>query len=222
MRMYRNFLVILALAIGLVFLLVYRPWEAEETPAPRLIDRLPEAEVIGVSNVLELSNSLSSSLYYYKIPFRDLLSSEFILSQGKNYGIDVQSSVYVFMNENSGELEDWGVLASLKDSSKVTQGIVQVKKFIDLDTHKANSTTYYKSETYNMHAVYGEDWILIYHGNHFSEVLSNVLSAKFGSVKPRWSAFLDKKEEVVKKSKEFLKLLFHFSINHYVTNCKTK
>lgn len=193
--MYRNLLIILALAIGLTVLLIYRPWITEEAPDPRLIDRLPEAEIIGMSNVLELSNSLSSSLYYYKVPFRDLISPNFILSQGKNYGIDVQSSVYVFMNENEGIPVDWGILASVKDSSKVREGIAQIQKFIELETHRANNNKYYTSQAYNMHAIYGTDWLLIYQGNHFSENLATVLSAKHGKINQRWEQFIDQNIE---------------------------
>lgn len=188
--MYRNLLIILILAAGLTFLLIERPWEADDIPDPLLVDRLPDADIIGMSNLLELSAALSSTLYYYKIPFRDLISPDFILSQGKNYGIDVQSPVYVFMNENNGVPEDWGVLASIKDSSKVREGIVQVQKFMDLEIHEANGNTYYIAPTYNAHAIYGKDWMMIYQGNNFNDLFTQVLSAKNGSVKLRWKEFI--------------------------------
>jgi hypothetical protein len=38
-------------------------------------------------------------LYYNKIPFRDLLSYEFILSQGKLYGLNLQKPIYFFGKE---------------------------------------------------------------------------------------------------------------------------
>lgn len=169
--MYRNLLIIFALAVSLTLLLVWRPWRIEHELPPSLYDRLPEAEVIGVSNVLELSSSLSKTLFYYKIPFRDLISPEFILSQGKNYGLDVQSPVYFFMNEEEYLPKDWGIMATVRDSSKVGLGVESLKKFMSIKTLVVHDVTIYTAPEHNAYFVYGDNWFLLYQGKEFMPIL---------------------------------------------------
>jgi len=189
--MYRNLLIIFALAAGLAALLIWQPWRGESELPPRIYDRLPEAEIIGVSNVLELSSSLSETMFYYKIPFRDFISPDFILSQGKNYGLDVQSPVFFFMNEEDNLPDDWGVMLSVRDSSKVREGIDHLKKFMEIKTREVHKTPVYSSPEYNAHIVYGDDWIFLYHGNHLATILKSVVFAKHNEISPRWRAFVN-------------------------------
>ena len=189
--MYRNLLIIFILAGLLAGLLIWKPWLGRDDPAPRIYDRLPEADVIGVSNILELSASLSETLFYYKIPFRDLMSPDFILSQGKNYGLDVQSQVFFFANEENNTPDDWGIMVSVRDSSKVRKGIEHLQKFIPIQTRRLHKTTVYSSPEHNAYMVYGDDWMLIYQGDHLSTILDRVLFARHNEISPRWRAFVN-------------------------------
>ena len=189
--MYRNLFFIFTLAAVLVALLIWRPWRGEEEIPPSIYDRLPEAEIIGVSNVLELSSSLSETMFHYKIPFRDLISPDFILSQGKNYGLDVQSPVFFFMNEEENMPDDWGIMVSVRDSSKVREGIEDLKKFMEIKTNTLHSTQVYTSAEYNAYMVYGSDWMLLYQGDHFASLLKGILFAKHKGISPRWREFVN-------------------------------
>ena len=77
--------VILTLSVVFVTLLFFQRWKEIPLERTRFFDRLPEADVIGTANVLALSRSLSSSTYHFKVPFREFLTPEFILGQGKSF-----------------------------------------------------------------------------------------------------------------------------------------
>lgn len=190
--MLRNVLIIFVLAAGLATLLIWQPWRGNEEVSPRIYDRLPDAEIIGVSNVLELSSSLSETMFYYKIPFRDLISPDFILSQGKNYGLDVQSPVFFFMNEENNLPDDWGVMISVRDSSRVREGIENLKNFLEIKINELHKTRVYNLTEYNAYIAYGNDWLLIYQGNHISPLLTGVLNAKHNEISSRWREFVNK------------------------------
>lgn len=190
--MYRKLFLIFLSASGLAALLIFKPWRNSAEKPPRIYDRLPEADVIGISNILELSGSLSKTMFYYKVPFRDLLSPGFILSQGKNYGLDIQSPVFFFINENDFAPDDWGIMVSVRDSSKVRKGIEHLQKFIKVDTDELYKTTVYESSEHNFRMVYGDDWMLIYRGDDLKRVLKHVLFAKHNEISPRWREFVNK------------------------------
>ncbi|OFZ12807.1 MAG: hypothetical protein A3D92_00745 [Bacteroidetes bacterium RIFCSPHIGHO2_02_FULL_44_7] len=190
--MYRKLFLIFLSAAGLAVLLVFKPWRNLDEKPPRIYDRLPEADVIGISNLLELSESLSKTMFYYKVPFRDLLSPGFILSQGKNYGLDVQSPVFFFINENEFAPDDWGIMVSVRDSSKVRKGIDHLQKFMKIDSDELYKTKVYASSEYNIRMVYGDDWMLFYRGNDLKRILNHVLFAKHNEISPRWREFVNK------------------------------
>ncbi len=190
--MFRKLFLIFLLAAALAALLIWKPWRALDEEPPRIYDRLPEADVIGISNILELSGSLSKTMFYYKIPMRDVVSPGFILSQGKQYGLDVQSPVFFFINEKDRLPDDWGILMSVRDSSKVREGIIHLQKFMrvtPLDIHK---TTIYQAPDYGAYMVYGSDWMLLYKGDHLEKVLNRVMLARHNEISPRWREFVNK------------------------------
>lgn len=188
----RKFFLIFLSAAGLAVLLILKPWQNSDEKPPRIYDRLPEADVIGISNILELSESLSKTMFYYKVPFRDLLSPGFILSQGKNYGLDVQSPVFFFVNENDFAPDDWGIMVSVRDSSKVRKGIEHLQKFVKVESNELYKTKVYNSSEHNFQMAYGADWMLIYRGDDLKRVLKHVLFAKHNEISPRWREFVNK------------------------------
>src|SRR3989338_2849645 len=190
--MYRKLFLIFLYAAGLAVLLVFKPWRNLDEKPPRIYDRLTEADVIGISNLLELSESLSKTMFYYKVPFRDLLSPGFILSQGKNYGLDVQSPVFFFRSENEFAPDDWGIMVSVRDSSKVRKGIDHLQKFMKIDSDELYKTKVYAYSEYNIRMVYGDDWMLFYRGNDLKRILNHVLFAKHNEISPRWREFVNK------------------------------
>ena len=86
-------LLLLAGALGLVLFLKNILFQ-KPTP-PRLIDRLPTADFIATANILDLAKETNGMLQYNKISARDFTTYEFLLGQGKMYGIDLQQNVYL-------------------------------------------------------------------------------------------------------------------------------
>lgn len=190
--MYRKLFLIFILAATLAVVLVLKPWKVLDATPPRIQDRLPEADLIGISNVLELSGSMSKTMFYYKLPFRDFLSPGFILSQGKNYGLDIQSPVFVFANERENRIHDWGLMVSLRDSSKVREGINHLQKFTPVTRTTFDRQIIYVVNQYNIQMIYGNDWMLVYQGDDIDRVLNRVLYAKHHEISPRWREFINK------------------------------
>ena len=191
--MFRNLFLISVLAAALATILYFKPWITEDSLPPRVYDRLPDADIIGQTDILDLSRSLSKTMFYYKIPFRDFLSPDFLLSQGKNYGLNFQESVYFFANEKNKELEDWGAIAHLRDSSKIQAGIVYLKKFTSVSEITYLNTKVYRIEASDISIVYGEDWIFVYQGKNYKKRIEGVLTVKRNEISPKWRIFFNKK-----------------------------
>ena len=97
--MIRKTITIIILSAALGAFLYFKPFFFQKPTPPRLIDRLPNADFVGKVNVLDLARETSGMMYYHKIPFRDFTSYEFLLGQGKMYGLNLQKKVYLFGNE---------------------------------------------------------------------------------------------------------------------------
>jgi len=191
--MFRKLFAIFILAGALATILYFKPWITEDSLPPRVYDRLPEADIIGQADVLELSRSLSKTMFYYKIPFRDFVSPDFLLSQGKNYGLNFQEPVYFFANEKDNQFEDWGAIAHLRDSSKMQAGIVYLKKFASVTELEYLEHKVFRIESSNISLMYGDNWIFIYQGNDYEKRIEGVLQAKRNEIKPKWRTFFNKK-----------------------------
>ncbi len=191
--MARNLFVIFILAGALAIVLYLKPWITEDDLPPRIYDRLPEGEVIGQSDVLELSRELSKTLYYYKVPFRDFLSPDFLLSQGKNYGLNFQEPVYFYANEKNNTFVDGGIMVSIRDSSKVLAGINYFKKVTTISEEPFLKTKIYRIAGKDISMVYGVDWLFVFFGKNYKPVIKNVLSVKRNEILPKWREFFNQK-----------------------------
>ena len=98
--MFRKISTFLLLAGALGVVLFLKNFLFLKPTPPRLIDRLPTADFIATANILELARETSGMLQYNKISVRDFTTYEFLLGQGKMYGIDLKQNVYLFGNEN--------------------------------------------------------------------------------------------------------------------------
>jgi hypothetical protein len=157
----RKVFLIIFLAVALACFLFLKPFFFQKKIEARLIDRLPSADFIGRINILELARETSGMMYYHKLPFRDITSKEFLLSQGKAYGLNLQKPIYVFGNESG----DGGCLIYVRDSVKIAAGIERLRKSVNIkDT-------------------------IIYRGSSFSKTLNCVLKAKYKKTLPLWNKF---------------------------------
>ncbi len=195
--MWRKVLFILLLAGAFATFLFVQPWKKDEPIRPRIIDRLPKATIIGQSNLLQLSKDLSKTFYYHQIPYRDVLSPNIILSRGKKYGIDTQKPVYFFINDSlSGN--DWGILFTISDESKIAFGLQRISKSFKVRDTILNKKEIHYLPEFNLFIAYQKDWLMIYQGKHCTEILKNIQTAKLKTVHPRWREFLNR--ESIKKN----------------------
>jgi hypothetical protein len=96
--MYRKFLTLVLIAGSLGLVLFVKSFLFEQPKTPSLLDRLPSADFLAKANILELAKETNSMLQYNKLSMRDFTTYEFLLGQGKQYGIDLESNLYLFAN----------------------------------------------------------------------------------------------------------------------------
>lgn len=176
-------IVMLCAALGLF--LYIRPRLFSPAPSPTLLDRLPESDILGKFYVLDLARETHAMMYYHKVPFRDLVSPEFLLSQGKNYGIDLQKPGYFFSNDKG----EWGAFLHVIDSSKIQAGILRLQDFTEIkDTviHKKRVRFLPKQ---NLYLFWEKSYIFVYHGTHMKRRMGRVMYAQYGEVSPGWKKF---------------------------------
>lgn len=183
---------IVLLGLGLTALLVFKPW-VDEVESPRFVDRLPMADIIGRTNVLNLAGDLTPATYNNQISFREFISPEFILSQGKINGLDLQRPVYFFGNQAKGELVDWGVMIHVSDSSKLYPGIRRFKKITNLKDSTLFDQRIFIFPEYNLTVSYGKDWLLVSDRKSFKRYFDHVYHARIKTIYPRWRRFIEEK-----------------------------
>ena len=183
---------IVLLGLGLTALLVFKPWKVE-VESPRFVDRLPMDDIIGRTNVLNLSRDLIPVTYSNQISFREFISPEFILSQGKINGLNLQRPIYFFGNQTKGEIERWGVMVHVSDSSKLYPGIKRFEKITELKDSSSFDQRVFIFPEYDLAVGYGKDWLLLSDRKSFKKYFDNVYNARIKSIYPRWRQFIEEK-----------------------------
>lgn len=206
--MIRKVIVILLLSAGLGILLYLKPWKEEQIEDPRIIDRLPSADFIGTMNPLELVKELSGLINYNKLQYRQFISYDFLLSQSRSLGVNLQNPVYLFGYENG----NWGCVIELNDDSKIESGLAQLKTLLKLEKKSIEGLNFFYFKPEKISVFHEGNYLLVYRGNNFPEILKEIHKAKHGEVKSEWSSFLSddffKNESLViysnwKKFKQF-------------------
>ena len=206
--MLRKIIVIIILSAGLGALLYLKPWRENEVKNPRIIDRLPTADFIGTMNPLELVKEMSGLINYNKIKYRQFISYDFLLSQSRSLGINLQNPVFLFGFENG----NWGCLIDLNDDSKIESGLSQLTTLFNLKKKNINGLSYLYFKEEKLSIFHEGNYLLLYSGSDFSRILTEVHNSKYGDVKSEWSSFLSdenfKNESLVifsnwKKLKQF-------------------
>lgn len=237
--MLRKLLFIFFLALGFGVFLFFYPWKKELPVNPKLTDRLPVSSIIGKTNLLELSSQISKLLYYYKIPFRDFVDPDIILSQGKKYGLNVQSPLYFFANDSLTHIKNWGGMIEVQDSSKIYPAIDLLRKRTNIiDTMIADKSIYF-AQNFDTYFSYGSDWLLIYQGDSIEKVIRSIFNAKLHNVNMRWEKLINQtnnseqvlraeiqsetlnefgiKSSLVSLSNDSTNLIFNTQLLHYDT-----
>ncbi|HRO74584.1 MAG TPA: hypothetical protein PLP27_00370 [Crocinitomicaceae bacterium] len=179
------FILLLAGLIGGFFM--SRFYLFHEKPFPKIEDRLPDAPMLGRINVVDFVDELKPLLFKNKVKYRDFIASDFILSQTKTSGIDLQKPVYFYQTEN----EEWGALISVSDSSKVPKAVTRLKSLFDIQDTIVNGNIIYKFNEFNTYFCYERNWFFVYRGNHFIKHYLQVKYADHTSRKQCWKDFLE-------------------------------
>lgn len=180
-------LTVVALFVGFFFA---RPYLFPSKPRALIEDRLPDAPLIGKISVIDFIDDLHPALFKNKIAGRDIIASDFILSQTKNTGIDLQKPTYFYSIDG---IKEFGVLLSVMDSSKVPRAISRIKTLFNVRDTIINTQIVHKIDKYNIYFCNENDWFFIYRGNHFVKNYYQIRYADHTSMKKRWRNFLNNK-----------------------------
>lgn len=184
--MLKKSLLIATLALSLGAFLYLQPLFFAKGAAPRIIDRLPDADFIGKMNLLDFINESNGLLYFYKTPFRDLTSADYILGQGKTYGLNLQKPIFIFGNKNG----EWGAIIQLNNPEKTKQGIDKLKQNLAVKDSTKNKIILYYIPKLKIYLHYSANYLLIYSGNKVNNVIARVNNAKYKGISKLWKGFL--------------------------------
>ncbi len=187
--MARKVLFIVFLISLLVGFFYYKPLFERNKPEPAMLDRMPNGEFIGKLNLLEVAKESSGMMFYNKVSVRDFVAPEFLLAQGKGYGLNLQKPIYFFVNDES----EWGALIEVTDSSKIKPGIERIRKNIDLKDTLVGQHKVYVIKSEKTYIAYEKKWLFIYKGNQFPKRLYHVKFAEKDDIKGAWKAFQHEK-----------------------------
>lgn len=188
--MARKVLFIVFLISLLAGFFYYKPLFSKAPEEPALVDRLPDGDFLGKIFLLDVARESYPMLFFNKVAARDFLSHEFLLAQGKSYGLDLQKPAYFFANES----DEWGALVAVNDSSKIFPGIERLKKTIQFEDTLVSDQKVYVLKSERLYLTYDKKWIFIYQGGQLPKRLYHVKFAEKNDVTRAWKAFLDEKQ----------------------------
>jgi hypothetical protein len=155
----------------------------------RLQERLPVSDVLIRIKIMELSKELSPILYKYKLPIREFASSDFLLSQGKLYGINIQHEAYMF---SKMDMTEWGIMVALNDSSKVINFIDRFRKSTQILDSSTSDVRILHFAEQEIALCYEKNYALIYSGNQLAERLRTIRSVPKSHNENAWNHFLQR------------------------------
>lgn len=184
--MARKVLFIVFLISLLAGFFYYKPLFGRNAPEPLLVDRMPDGDFLGKVYLLDVARESSAMLFFNKIPVRDFLSHEFLLAQGKSYGLDLQKPAFFFANDTG----EWGALVEVSDSSKIHPGIERLRKNIELEDTLVSDQKVYLLKSEHLYLTYDKKWFFIYKGTQLPKRLYHVKFAEKNDMSRAWRAFV--------------------------------
>lgn len=182
-----NKIVLIALLCAALGLFLYiRPRLFAPKPVPTLMDRLPESTIIGRYSLLDVARETNSMLFKQKMPFREYLTYDFLLSQGKNFGLDVQKPGYFF----SDGRKEWGTFLAVIDSSKIQNGIMRLQQYFEVTDTLVYERRVQQIESVNISIYYDKSFVFIYHGKQLKRRLGKALFAEPNEIESSWKKFM--------------------------------
>lgn len=181
-------MLIALLCAALALFLYIRPRLFAPDPPASLLDRLPESEIVGRYNLLNIARETNSLMFKNKVPFREYMTYDFLLGQAKGIGIDIQSTGYFFSNGK----DEWGTFITVIDSSKIQNGLNRLEQYTHITDTIIFNRRIRKIEDLGLYIFYDKNYLLVYKGSKFKRRLGKALFAREGDIEKSWEKFLKK------------------------------
>jgi len=189
----RRLTLIFVIAIVFGAFLIVQPRYQQNREQPKIEDRLPKANWMAMIDCVSLSKEINHLLFHYKIPYRDFLTPDFVLSQAKMYGIQLQHPMFVFFNSE----KDCGVVAHLSENADLALGVDRLKHFFDVKELSINKQKVYKLHQYNAYVFYGTNYICLY---KLPQQLQRIAQAKVDQITPEWISIVHQYRQLGKSA----------------------
>ena len=194
------FIFLLALALGAF--LVLKPFFLKKPADPTIEDRLPDEEFIGRVKLIDFARESEKITEKNQVSVKDFIAHDFLLSQSKNYGIDLRKYSYVFGNSKG----EFGLITELTDSAKVMAGINRLKIIYPIKDTLIGTKKVYVLKKEKLYFYYDKTYAFIYKGNQISSKFKRIVDAKLNDQTSTWKAFL--KDNTFKKDVDKIKECF--------------
>ncbi len=185
------FIFLLALALGAF--LVLKPFFLKKPADPTIEDRLPDEEFIGRVKLIDFARESEKITEKNQVSVKDFIAHDFLLSQSKNYGIDLRKYSYVFGNSKG----EFGLITELTDSAKVMAGINRLKIIYPIKDTLIGTKKVYVLKKEKLYFYYDKTYAFLYKGNQISSKFKRIVDAKLNDQTSTWKAFL--KDNTFKK-----------------------
>lgn len=190
-------MLIALLCAALALFLYIRPRLFAPPPPAGMLDRLPESEIIGRYDLLDIARETNSLMFKNKVPFREYMTYDFLLGQAKGIGIDIQSTAYFFSNGK----DEWGTFVTVIDSSKIQNGLNRLEQYLHVSDTLVYNRRVKRIEGLELYIFYDKDYLLVYKGNNIKRRVGKAIFAHQGDIEHSWERFLKnptfKNEDIV-------------------------
>ena len=176
------FIFLLALSLGAF--LVLKPLLFKKPAAPTIEDRLPDEEFIGKISLIDFARESEKITEKNQVTVKDFIAHDFLLSQSKNYGIDLRKYSYVFGNSKG----EFGLIVELTDSSKIMAGINRLKIVYPIKDTLIGSKKVYVLKKEKLYFYYDKSYAFIYKGNQITTKFKRIVDAKLNDQTSTWRA----------------------------------
>lgn len=184
--MIKKIILICFLSISFILILYFKPWRKEILPVTRTIDRIPYSAYVGSLDLLKFSKEIVETNSFNKLKFRQLFSSDFLLSQSRSLGVNIQNPLYFFLDE---ELNG-GILIEVTDYNKLNSGIFKLLEPLNFEYKRSKNRILFKNKIENIFISYDQKVVLLYFGKNYNEIERKVFSAQYKESTPQINKLL--------------------------------
>jgi len=179
---YKKLLFILLLASLLGFLLYLKPFDRPKKELEKVEKFLPDSELVGRIYLLDFLTESTDLMLFNEISQRQFLTSEFVLSLAKKFGLDVQNPVYVFANERG----DAGSVIPLYTSQKLKSALDRISLENNVEDTIIGQDQIYHLTDYQLHIFHRDHFLFIYYGDYFFETYQKSISSPGDEISDVW------------------------------------